>query len=151
MKTGNRKGKHKMLIVIFVILGIIVIVLAGTMLALEPGRREAMNLVIDRVDFKNLQDGTYVGEYKGNKDSIRNTTVQVTVALGAVTEIKVKKGALANEKQTAEVRNGVSINDLLNKVIGSQSLQVDVISGATISSKVHLKAVENALEQAAVK
>lgn len=151
MKASNRKGKRKMLITILVILGIILAVLAGTMLAFEPGRREALNLIIDRVDFKNLHDGTYVGEYKGKKDSLRNTTVQVTVESGAVTEIKVIKGALANEKQTAEVRNGHSINDLLNEVIVSQSIQVDVISGATISSKVHLKAVENALEQAAAK
>ncbi|HHV58206.1 MAG TPA: FMN-binding protein, partial [Firmicutes bacterium] len=37
------------------------------------------------------------------------------------------------------------------EVIKSQSLQVDVISGATLTSKAHLKAVENALEQAEIK
>lgn len=43
---------------------------------------------------------------------------------------------------------GISIGDLFRHVIESQSLQVDVISGATLTSKAHLKALENALEQA---
>jgi uncharacterized protein with FMN-binding domain len=40
---------------------------------------------------------------------------------------------------------------LFRHVIESQSLQVDVISGATLTSKAHLKALENALEQAETK
>lgn len=146
--TKKRKGKFKVWIVLLVILGVIVVGGVVTMLVFEPGRKEALNVVIDPVNFNNLQDGVYTGEYKGTKDSLRNTKVQVTVASGSVTEIKVVEGPLSKEKQTAEVRNGQSINDLFNRVIESQSLQVDVISGATISSKVHLKAVENALEQA---
>ncbi len=137
-----------MWIVVLVIIGVIVVGLGITMSAFEPGRREAMNLTIGTVDFKHLRDGVYTGEYKGVKDSLRNTKVEVTVASGTVNEIKVIGGAQANEKQTAEIRHGQSINDLLNRVIQNKSLAVDVISGATISSKVHLKAVENALEQA---
>jgi uncharacterized protein with FMN-binding domain len=37
---------------------------------------------------------------------------------------------------------------LFDRVIEAQSLQVDAISGATLTSKAYLKAVENALEQA---
>ncbi len=140
-----------MWIVVLVIIGVIVAGLGITMLATEPGRKEAMNLTIGNVDFKHLRDGVYTGEYKGKKDNMRNTKVEVTVASGIVKEIKVIGGALANEKQTSEVRNGQSINDLLNRVIQNKTLDVDVISGATISSKVHLKAVENALEQAETK
>ncbi len=147
----KRKGKFRVWIVLLVILGVIGLGLGITMLAFEPGRREALNLTIGTIDFKNLNDGIYTGEYKGTKDHLRDTKVQVTVASGEVTEIKVIGGALANEKQTTEVRNGQSINDLLDRVIESESLQVDVISGATISSKVHLKAVENALKQAQTK
>ena len=144
MKT-KRKGKRKVWIMILVI---IAAGLAAAMLKFEPGRREAMNLIIGEPDFKNLKDGTYVGEYKGTKDSLRDAKVRVTVESGAVTEIDVTGGALSGDKQTSEVRKGESISDLLGRVVSSQSLHVDVISGATISSKVHLKAVENALEQA---
>lgn len=137
-----------MLYIVLAVLGVIVIGMGITMLVFEPGRREAQNLTIDAVDFSRLRDGVYTGEYVGTKDSLRNTKVQVTVSSGAVTEIKVIGGALANDKQTNEIRNGQSIDDLLRRVIEAQTLQVDAISGATISCKVHLKAVENALEQA---
>ena len=145
-----RKGKSKVWIVVLVIVGVIVIGSGAAMLALEPGRREASNVSVGEVNFQNLRDGVYVGEYKGTKDHLRDTKVQVSVSNGEVTEIKAIGGPLANEKQNTEVRNGQSINDLFNRVIKSESLQVDAISGATISSKVYLKAVENALEQAEI-
>jgi uncharacterized protein with FMN-binding domain len=37
---------------------------------------------------------------------------------------------------------------LYSRVIAQQSLQVDTISGATLTSKAYLQAVENALVQA---
>lgn len=149
MQTAvKRKGKIRMWIVLLVILGVIAAGLGGAVLFTEPGRREALNLTIAAVDFKKLRDGTYTGEYKGAKDSLRDAKVQVTVASGAVTEIRVLEGALVKGGQPVEIRNGLTIDDLFGRVIDSQSLQVDVISGATISSRVHLKAVENALEQA---
>ncbi len=138
------------IIVLAVILGVIALVMGAGILFTGPGRQEIMNLTIRNVDFSKLHDGTYVGEYKGKKDSYRDAAVEVTVASGAVTDIKVVKGALAKEKPV-EMRNGMTINDMFGKVIDSQSLQVDVISGATLTSKVHLKAVENALEQAQIK
>ena len=36
-------------------------------------------------------------------------------------------------------------DELINNVIKNQSLDVDVVSGATVSSKAILKAIENAL------
>ncbi|MEL4106653.1 FMN-binding protein [Oscillospiraceae bacterium WX1] len=148
--TKTRKGKSKVWIVLLVIVGVIVIGLSVVMIASEPGRREAMNVTIGNVDFKRLRDGVYIGQYTGVKDHLRDTKVEVTISSGEITDIKVIEGALANEKQTTEVRNGQTINDLFARVIQSDSLQVDVISGATISSKVHLKAIENALEQAEI-
>jgi uncharacterized protein with FMN-binding domain len=41
----------------------------------------------------------------------------------------------------------MTIEDLFKRVIDSDSLQVDAISGATLTSKAHLKALENALKQ----
>ncbi|MNW67989.1 FMN-binding domain protein [compost metagenome] len=58
------------------------------------------------------------------------------------------KGALDKEGKPAVLTGGVSIGDLFSNIVKSQSLQVDVISGATLTSKVHLKALENALKQA---
>lgn len=144
----RRKGKFKMWIVILVILGLIAVVAAGGILWSAPGRREVQDLTIDAVNFKKLRDGTYVGEYTGTKDHFRDTKVQVTISSAKISDIKILKGALDKEGKPAELTKGLNIGDLFDNVIKSQSLQVDAISGATLTSKAHLKALENALEQA---
>lgn len=147
----KRKGKIKVWIVLLSIIGVIALGMGGAVVLTAPGRNELQNMVIADVDFKKLRDGVYTGVYLGTKDSFRNAAVEITVASGAVTEIRVTEGALAGDKQTTEIRKGLSINNLFDEVVKSQSLQVDVISGATLTSKAHLKAVENALEQAEIK
>lgn len=144
----KRKGHKKMWIVIGVILGVLVIGAFIAMMAFEPGRREAMAVTVGRVDFSKLADGVFEGQYQGTKDHLRDAKVAVTVAAGQVEKISVIGGAMANEKQHSEIRNGQSLDTLFQRVIDAGSLQVDTISGATITSKVHLKAVQNALEQA---
>ncbi len=151
MKTiRKRKGRIGMWIVLSII-GLIALGMAGAVVFTGPGRNELQTMSIKAVDFKNLRDGVYKGAYRGTKDSFRDTAVEVTVASGAVTKVKVTEGALANEKQTADIGKGQTINNLFDRVVKSQSLQVDVISGATLTSNAHLKAVENALAQAAKK
>lgn len=132
---------------ILIVLGVLVVGMGVGILVMEPGRREAMNLTFADLDFSSLKDGVYTGAYKGTKDSLRNCKVEVTVTSGKVSAVKVLEGALAKD-QTMEIRGGQSIDVLFKRVIDAQSLKVDVISGATITSKVHLKAVENALAQA---
>ena len=152
MQTAKkRKGKIRVWIVLLSIVGVIVLVMGAAIVATAPGRNELKNLTIDSVDFKRLRDGVYAGEYRGTKDSSRNTAVEVTVASGALTKIRVTGGALAGDKQTTVIRRGLTIDSLFGEVIKSQSLQVDVISGATLTCNAHLKAVENALEQAEAK
>ncbi|MDF2922302.1 MAG: FMN-binding domain protein [Paenibacillaceae bacterium] len=149
--AAGRKGKKKMWIGIAITAGIIAAVSAGGILFTEQGRREVRELKIAAMDFKKLRDGTYVGEYKGIKDHSRDTQIEATVSGGKLSGIKIKKGALDKTGNPAKLTGGLSIDDLFDKVIESQSLQVDVISGATLTSKAHLKGLENALEQAQVK
>lgn len=148
---ARRKGKIRVWIVALVILGVIAVVLVGGILSSASGRREVQELTIDAVDFKKLRDGTYVGEYSGTKDHSRDTKVQVIISEDKISDIKILKGALDKEGKPAELTGGLSIGDLFDNVIKSQSLQVDAISGATLTSKVHLKALENALEQSQTK
>jgi uncharacterized protein with FMN-binding domain len=135
-------------IVLLAILGVIAVGLGGAVLGTAPGRKEIMDLTIANLDFKTLRDGAYVGEYKGTKDSTRNTKVQVTVEAGKVSDIDLLEGPSYKNGQPVKLTGGLTIDDLSQKVIDAQSLQVDVISGATLNSKTHLKAVENALAQA---
>jgi len=116
-----------------------------------PARAELKNVVITDVNFEDLIDGVYTGEYRGTKNSLRDVTVEVTVASGTVTKIAVTEGAYAGGKARDEIAEGKSIVDLFGKVISSQSLHADAISGATLTTNAHLKATESALLKAQAK
>lgn len=131
----KRKGKMTMWIIALVVL--LGASAGGALLFTEGERREGRNLPIQAVDFKNLKDGTYVGTYEGGKYKLRANRVQVTVSSGKVTDIKL----LMHKENRPPDFTG----NLYGKVIASQSLQVDTVSGATITSKAYLKSVEDAL------
>ena len=140
----KRKGKIRMLINITVILVTIVgLGLGGAIIFTSGERREGRNLPIAVVDFKKLKDGTHIGEYEGGMKKLRANEVQVTMSSGKVTDIKILKH---KENQSPEFTG-----KLYDRVIKAQSLQVDTISGATITSKAYLKSVENALAKGASK
>jgi uncharacterized protein with FMN-binding domain len=103
--------------------------------------REAGNLPLGAVDFSKLNDGLYHGVYEGGMYRWRVNECDVTVSNGKVVDIQ-----LAGTKDPGA--EGTDFNMLYDRVIDSQSLQVDTISGATLTSKAYLKAVENALIQA---
>lgn len=147
-KEARRKGKIKVWTVILIIFSVTAAILAGGILLSAPGRREIRELTIGDIDFTKLQDGTYVGEYTGIKDHFRDTKVEADISGGKITDIKILKGALDKDGKPAKLTGGMSIEDLFEEVVKNQSLQVDVISGATLTSKTHLKALENALKQA---
>lgn len=144
----KRRGKFKVWIGLLIVVGVLAAAGIGGILFSAPGRNEVRRLAIGPVDFDKLRDGTYVGEYTGTKDHTRDTRVVVTITAGKITDIKILKGALDKEGKPAELTGGRSVGDLFGNVVNSQSLQVDVISGATLTSKAHLKALENALKQA---
>jgi len=100
---------------------------------------ESQNVVIENIDFKNLKDGTYIGVFNEGLNSLRKNEVKVTILDGAVTDIELLSSA---ENRPTEFND-----EIYGRVLKKQSLQVDVISGATITSKAYLKAIENALIQ----
>lgn len=145
-KAGNnfkkvrkrRKGKFMMILGIIFIL--ILVTAGGAIMFTSKERKEGKNLTINNIDFKNLKDGVYIGEYEGGMYKWRANKVQVTVSKGKVTDIQILED---KEKQTKEFTG-----KLYNRVLDEQSLQVDTISGATITSKAYLKSVEDALQKA---
>mgnify|MGYP000860864750 FL=1 len=108
---------------------------------LQKEHKEARSLSLDGVDFSQLKDGSYMGNYEGGMYKWRRNACQVTVSSGKVSDIQMVKSA----DPGAENADPTS---LYERVIQAQSLQVDVISGATLTSKAYLKAVESALIQA---
>lgn len=108
---------------------------------LAQEHREAGNLPLKAMDFTKLQDGTYHGAYEGGMYKWRANECQVTVSSGKVTDIQLVGSEDPGGKNTQH-------QELYDRVIEAQSLQVDTISSATLTSKAYLKAVENALIQA---
>jgi uncharacterized protein with FMN-binding domain len=125
---------------ILIVMAIILSCVAVACISLSREHREAMNIEINDFDFKHLQDGTYRGTYDGGMHQWRANEVQVTVLSGNVTAIELVE---STEKRPPEFTE-----ELFKRVIEEQSLQVDAISGATLTSKACLKAIEHALTQA---
>jgi uncharacterized protein with FMN-binding domain len=103
--------------------------------------REAANLPLNRVDFNKLNDGTYHGAYAGGMYKWRANECDVTVSSGKVIDIQ-----LASSKDPGAENTQYKV--LYDRVVEAQSLQVDTISSATLTSKAYLQAIENALVQA---
>lgn len=136
------KGKRKMTGFIIVSVVLLVLGIGGgigwSYVAKE--HKEALNLPLDGVDFSQLADGIYVGEYEGGMYKWRKNSVRVTVSDGMVTGIEPLAGVVDPKEGETKM--------LYDRVINSQSLQVDTISGATLTSNGYLKAIEVALLQA---
>jgi len=108
---------------------------------LAKEHREARGLPLNAIDFGQLVDGTYHGAYAGGMYKWRANECQVTVSSGQITDIQLVGSSDPGGKNTQH-------EALYDRVIEAQSLQVDTISGATLTSKAYLQAVENALVQA---
>ena len=86
------------------------------------------------INISDIPDGVYVGEY--DVDFIY-AKVEVTVQNGEITNINILEHRHERGK-TAEV--------ITDSIVDEQKIDVDAISGATNSSIVIKKAVENALK-----
>ena len=120
------------------IIGIVLLVLIVAMVLFAMvGLTEALNLKIGTVDMQTVADGQYVGSYENGRFS---NTVTVTVKDHRITAIDSAK---------AEDSGVKTVRTLLDRVIEQQRPDVDVVAGATATSRSVLKAVENALTAAA--
>jgi uncharacterized protein with FMN-binding domain len=139
------RGKRRRRGCAIVLLVILVVLAAGGAIGwslLSAEHREAASLPLNAVDFDKLKnDGVYHGVYEGGMYGWRASECDVTVANGRVTEIQlVWSKDPGGENARPEM--------LYARVIEAQSLQVDTISGATLTSKGWLQCAENALLQA---
>jgi len=141
LKTERKRGRKMGWIIALFIVAIVVIIGVTKWSSLMKEHQQAKNLPINMIEFSNLKDGTYIGEYEGGMYKWRTNKVEVTVASGKVTGIKLIGSSDPGKENTKH-------NELYNRVIDAQSLQVDTISGATLTSKAYLKAIENALAKA---
>ena len=122
--------------VLFIILAVILVV-GGAFTAkyfsdLSSYRQAVEEITIGDVDLSTIPDGTYSGSHEA-------------VWVGATVEVTVKDHRITEIKLDHRHGQGEAAEVITDHVIEAQSLQVDMISGVTSSSKVILKAIEKAL------
>ena len=87
-------------------------------------------------DFSELKDGTYSGTGQGRNGNIN---VSVVVKDGKVTSITIE-----SSNEDAQYFNKAK-STVINEIISNQSIDVQTVSGATMSSNGIIDAVANAL------
>ena len=118
------------------IIAAIVILIALIVIFIITSRelKRVRNMVINDVNLYQIDSGTYPGSFSYGGFTYE---VKVTVWNNKITIVEIIKNRNTKYAKKAE--------EVVTNVIKSQSLNVDVISGATTTSKALLKAIENAL------
>lgn len=128
------KKKHYVLKSILIIVVLIVLVMIGILIKSQSDLKKLATIEIQDVNLSLIQDGYYEGSYKALPISVE---VNVYVKNHEIKDIKILKHINGQ---------GSSAEKITELIIKSQSLEVDAITGATYSSKVIIKAVEDALK-----
>ena len=120
------------LVIVFIVVGIGI---SGKLIidSIEKNLEAMMAIEIDDIDLTSLSDGTYIGEYKATPIYVK---LEVTISNHIITDITIL------EHQNGQGDDAVQI---ISDIIDAQHLNVDLISGASYSSKVILLAVFDAL------
>lgn len=125
-------------IILFIILFLFLVGLIGGVVYLKnvaDYKQAVKETTFDEINIADVSDGIYIGEYDVN---FIYAKVEVTVENGKIVNINILEHRHERGK-TAET--------VIDKIITEQKIDVDAISGATNSSTVIKKAVENALKR----
>lgn len=103
--------------------------------SLSTYQSQIKNTEIHNMNLKNISDGNYVGEYDVGY-------------IYAKVEVNIKSGKIM-KVTLLEHRNerGKKAETITDTIVNQQKIKVDAVSGATNSSKVIMKAVENAISE----
>jgi uncharacterized protein with FMN-binding domain len=126
----------KVLIISFIVVSILALSVYLLINKLNKDVESILDESIVDIQLDTVADGTYEGEY--NKALAVNALVEVTVVNNVITDIRII------EHQNGK---GAPAEEIIMDIIGSQSLLVDDISGATYSSRVLKLAVYDALKE----
>ncbi|MDF2944150.1 MAG: FMN-binding protein [Herbinix sp.] len=128
------KRKVKMILIILSVIVILALVIFLWYLnSVQNYKNKVAAISIEDIDISSIPDGSYFGEY--DVDFIY-AKVEVLIQDGTITNINLIKHKNGEGKPAEQI---------IDTILQKQSLQVDAISGATNSSQVIKKAIENAL------
>ncbi len=124
----------KVLIAVGCVVLVLLLVSLGAVIWMTNGLSKYKKMTIADIDLSKVEDGTYEGRFSGGRWS---NTLEVTVKDHRITRIELEKDMKTSSKDTSR--------KLFDSVIDGQTTLVDTVSGATVTSKAYLKAIENAL------
>ena len=117
-----------------IFLGVLLVIIVIGFFVMTRGIKEGKKLEINSVDISKLENGIYIGKY--SKDRWISEV-----------EVSVRGKKIENIKTLSQPLTPDVGDELSKRIIEKQNVNVDVISGATVSSKAYLKSVENALNK----
>jgi len=115
-------------------IAIVIVILIALFLVVTNGLSEGMKVTLNGIDLADISDGSYTGTYDFKRWS---NTVAVHVENHRIVDIEIVEDVMAA---------GTTSDEVIKRVIEAQNTDIDVVSGATVTSKAYLKAIENALE-----
>jgi uncharacterized protein with FMN-binding domain len=131
--SGETTIKKKRIRIIIAVVVVVLLAIWGAMAYMQSNLKQLSDLTIAKVDLSKIDDGIYAGSYKSFPVAAE---VLVTISSHRIAGIDLVKHS-NGQGSGAEIIPG--------QVVEAQSLEVDIVSGATYSSKVILKAIEDAL------
>lgn len=111
-------------------------------ISLNKEHKEALNVSLNDNNFQNLKDGIFIGNYEGGMFKWRANRIELEIKNGKLLKIKMLDSTDYGKKN-------IEYEEIFKRIIESQSLKVDAISGATLTTKGILKAVELGLVKSA--
>lgn len=116
--------------------GIVIVFLAVALFTATDGLSEGANVPLGGIDLSGVSDGSYTGVYDFKRWS---NTVVVHVSDNLITGIDI-----VQDVPGAQLTN--CSGEIISRVIETQNTDVDAVTGATVTSKAYLKAIENAFK-----
>lgn len=133
MQGRNRLARKTIIGVVTVTLAASIFFAAKYVFQLREYKKRIAEITISDVDLSQIPNGSYEGSYDAIMVAAK---VRVDIRNHKINDIK-----LIEHKQ----ERGAKAERIVNDIKNAQSLKVDTVTGATNSSKVILKAVQNAL------
>lgn len=131
----KNKTRFIILSIVLILLIFIVIFAINITSEMKEGEQTLYEMSFSDINLSLIKDGTYTGEFKAGLVFVK---VETTVEDKKITDVKL-----------IEHKNGKgsSAESIISDIITKQTTDVEMVSGATISSKVIRKAIENSLVQ----
>ena len=130
------KKNTKIILSVFIVALVLIFITVKSIISkIESNLKGLLNVEIKEINLTQIEDGKYIGRYE-----VFPVAVEVEVA---ILDHKISKIKIIEH----ENGQGGPAEVIIDNVIEKQSLEVDVIAGATYSSKVILKAIEDALDR----